>query len=184
MDQQDTDRNRQKTIDSLFQPCTTEDMELAKVREVQVLLQEAQVAHEVQIIKPSDPLKRRPCRPRKQLEPVLMAIKEESDKDASPRIEKKRKRDSYQNWFSPDLWPPIHEAVKKHCNLSSALRYLRAAHRQPGHPNCPYEKLSRTSLSTWFTSGGELRSKFCNAIKTESTNLASHSYSQRLYRKP
>jgi hypothetical protein len=47
MDQQDTDRNRQKTIDSLFQPCTTEDMELAKVREVQVLSQEAQAAHEV-----------------------------------------------------------------------------------------------------------------------------------------
>jgi hypothetical protein len=47
MDQQDTDRSRQKTIDSLFQPCTAEDMELAKVREVQVLSQEAQAAHEV-----------------------------------------------------------------------------------------------------------------------------------------
>jgi hypothetical protein len=113
-----------------------------------------------------------------------MAIKEESDEDASPRTAKKRKRGSYQNWFSPDLWPPIHEAVKKHCNLSSALRYLRAAHRQLGHPNGPNEKLSRTSLSIWFTSGGELRSKFCNAIETESANLASHSYSQRLDRKP
>jgi hypothetical protein len=66
-------------------------MELAKVQEIQVLSQEAQTTHEVQIRKPSDPLKRRPSRPRKQLEPVLMAIKEESDKYASPRIEKKRK---------------------------------------------------------------------------------------------
>jgi hypothetical protein len=87
MDQQNIG-SRQKTIDSLFQPCTTEDMELAKVREVQALSQEAQVAHEVQIKKPGDLLRQRLGRPRKKFQPVLMAIKEESDEDASPRIEK------------------------------------------------------------------------------------------------
>ena len=45
------------TIDSLFQPCSVEDMELAKVREVQVLSQDAQATQEVQIRIPSDPLK-------------------------------------------------------------------------------------------------------------------------------
>jgi hypothetical protein len=62
--------------------------------------------------------KRGPSRPRKELEPMLVAVKEETDDEASPRSRGKRKYGSYMNWFSRDLWPPILEVVTKYYNLS------------------------------------------------------------------
>jgi hypothetical protein len=49
---------------------------------------------------------------------MLVAVKEETDDEASPRSRGKRKYGSYMNWFSRDLWPPILEVVTKYYNLS------------------------------------------------------------------
>jgi hypothetical protein len=92
--------------------------------------------------------KRRLGRPRKELEPMLVAVKEEMDDEASPKFGGKRKRGSYMNWFSCDLWLPILEAVTRYRILSQARNYLCTFYKKPGHPKGPYETLNIISLST------------------------------------
>ena len=43
----------------------------------------------------------------------------------------KNVRGQYRNWFNPDLWPPIYDAVKQHRNMEDALNFLRSAYRKP-----------------------------------------------------
>ena len=52
-----------------------------------------------------------------------------------PKLEKMKRlrnvRDSYINWFTPVLWPPIFNAMKQHRCIAGVLSFLRAAYRKP-----------------------------------------------------
>jgi hypothetical protein len=55
----------------------------------------------------------------------------------------KNVRGQYQNWFKPNLWPPIYDAVKQYRNIGDVLNFLRSAYRKPKDLTCVYDHLSR-----------------------------------------
>ena len=51
----------------------------------------------------------------------------------------KKKRHSYNMWFTKDLFPPIQEAIKRYGRTQTAVHYLEIAFKTLGGPN-PYKK--------------------------------------------
>ena len=87
---------------------------------------------------------------------------------------RKKVRGSYQNWFTPTLWPPIFTAVKQHHNIQEAMDFLRCAFRQPCDLSCVYDHLNRSTMNGWFHSDGTLRDtiKRCIELGTYLTKSA------------
>jgi hypothetical protein len=84
----------------------------------------------------------------------------------------KKKRGSYTNWFVPDLWPFIEQAVKQHPkSLYEALFSLQRI-RKPGRVGSPFDNLTISTLKGWFekdvTGRFVLRRKYEEAIKLQS----------------
>jgi hypothetical protein len=62
----------------------------------------------------------------------------------------KKKRGSYTNWFVPNLWPFIEQAVKQHPkSLYEALFSLQHI-RKPGRVGSPFDNLTINTLKGWF----------------------------------
>jgi hypothetical protein len=88
----------------------------------------------------------------------------------------KKKRGSYTNWFVPDLWPFIEQAVKQHPkSLYEALFSLQHI-RKPGRVGSPFDNLTISTLKGWFendvTRRFVLRKKYEEAIKLQSARSA------------
>jgi hypothetical protein len=77
----------------------------------------------------------------------------------------KKVRDQYRNWFNPNLWPPIYDAVKQHRNIGDALNFLRSAYRKPGDLSCVYDYLSRGTMYGWFHSNGVLKDNIKRCVE-------------------
>jgi hypothetical protein len=77
----------------------------------------------------------------------------------------KKVRGQYRNWFNPNLWPPIHDAVKQHRNIGDALNFLRSAYRKPGDLSCVYDYLSRETMYGWFHSNGIMKDNIKRCVK-------------------
>jgi len=94
---------------------------------------------------------------------------EETGVDASEKPPPpKKKRGSYTNWFVPDLWPFIEQAVKQHPkSLYEALFSLQHI-RKPGRVGSPFGNLTISTLKGWFekdvTGRFVLRRKYEEAI--------------------
>ncbi len=83
-----------------------------------------------------------------------------------------KKRGSYTNWFVPDLWPFIEQAVKQHSkSLYEALFSLQHI-RKLGRVGSPFDNLTISTLKGWFekdvTGRFVLRRKYEEAIKLQS----------------
>jgi len=62
----------------------------------------------------------------------------------------KKKRRSFTNWFVPDLWPFIEQAVKQHPkSLYEALFSLQHI-RKPNRVGSPFDNLTISTLKGWF----------------------------------
>jgi len=88
----------------------------------------------------------------------------------------KKKRGSYTNWFVPDLWPFIEQAVKQHPkSLYEALFSLQHI-RKLGRVGNPFDNLTISTLKGWFekdvTGRFVLRRKYEEAIKLQFARLA------------
>ncbi|CAK9268369.1 unnamed protein product [Sphagnum jensenii] len=98
------------------------------------------------------------------------AAAEETGVDASEKPPPaKKKRGSYTNWFVPDLWPFIEQAVKQHPkSLYEALFSLQHI-RKHGRVGSPFDNLTISTLKGWFekdvTGRFVLRRKYEEAIK-------------------
>ncbi len=79
------------------------------------------------------------------------AAAEETGVDASEKPPPaKKKRGSYTNWFVPDLWPFIEQAVKQHPkSLYEALFSLQHI-RKPSWVGSPFDNLTISTLKGWF----------------------------------
>jgi len=69
-----------------------------------------------------------------------VAIAEETGVDASekPPLAKK-KRGSYTNWFVPDLWPFIEQAVKQHPKSLYEVLFSLQHIKKPGRVGSPFK---------------------------------------------
>jgi hypothetical protein len=101
------------------------------------------------------------------------AAAEEIGVDASEKPPfAKKKRGSYTNWFIPDLWPFIEQAVKQHPkSLYEALFSLQHI-RKPGRVGSLFDNLTINTLKGWFakdvTRQFVLWRKYEEAIKLQS----------------
>jgi hypothetical protein len=106
-----------------------------------------------------------------------VATAEETGVDASEKPPPaKKKRGSYTNWFVPDLWPFIEQAVKQHPkSLYEALFSLQHI-RKSGQVGSPFDNLTISTLKGWFekdvTGHFVLRRKYEEAIKLQFTRSA------------
>ncbi len=102
---------------------------------------------------------------------------EETGVDASekPPLAKK-KRGSYTNWFVPDLWPFIEQAVKQHPKSLYEAMFSLQHIRKPGRVGNPFDNLTISTLKGWFekdvTGRFVLRRKYEEAIKLQSARSA------------
>ncbi len=81
----------------------------------------------------------------------------------------KKKKGSYTNWFVPDLWPFIEQAVKQHpMSLYEVLFSLQHI-RKPGRVGSLFDNLTISTLKGWFekdvTGRFVLQRKYEEAIK-------------------
>jgi hypothetical protein len=109
------------------------------------------------------------------------ATAEETGVDASEKPPPaKKKRGSYTNWFVPDLWPFIEQAVKQHPkSLYEALFSLQHI-RKPGRVGSPFDNLTISTLKGWFekdvTGRFVLRKKYEEAIKLQSAHRGARAH--------
>jgi hypothetical protein len=74
--------------------------------------------------------------------------------------------------------------MKKHCNLTSVLQYLKTFHKKPGEINGPYDKLSIGFFYEWFTPKGEIKPHLKSAIKKGTTFMTTKIHFSILETKP
>ncbi len=102
---------------------------------------------------------------------------EETGVDASEKPPPaKKKRGSYTNWFVPDLWPFIEQAVKQHPKSLYEVLFSLQHIRKPGRVSSPFDNLTIITLKGWFekdvTGSFVLRRKYEEAIKLQSARSA------------
>jgi hypothetical protein len=126
------------------------------------------------IAKEKEIIKRPVGRPRK--EKVAELLRPTSIPMKPANNARKKIRGSYQNWFTPILWPPIFTAVKQHHNIQEAMDFLRCAYRQLGDLSCVYDHLNISTMNGWFHSDGTLRDtiKRCVELGTYLTRSTQH----------
>jgi len=79
------------------------------------------------------------------------AVAEEMGVDASEKPPPaKKKRGSYTNWFVPDLWPFIEQAVKQHPKSLYEVLFSLQHIRKPGRVGSPFDNLTINTLKGWF----------------------------------
>lgn len=131
---------RQKTLHSMFTSIDKEEMHLLVERDFEALSTKLEVEKAMK----SEAVKRSVGRPKKGVEAVLLAPKEEDIAKAVPN--KGKVRGSYTNWFLPSLWELIHAAMKQHKNYTYTLHYLKLKYKEPGKSCSVYDALSRGTL--------------------------------------
>ncbi len=98
------------------------------------------------------------------------AVAEEMGVDASEKPPPaKKKRGSYTNWFVPDLWPFIEQAVKQHPKSLYEDLFSLQHIRKPSQVGSPFDNLTINTLKGWFekdvTGRFVLQRKYEEAIK-------------------
>jgi hypothetical protein len=106
-----------------------------------------------------------------------VATAEEMGVDASEKPPPaKKKKGSYTNWFVPDLWPFIEQAVKQHPKSLYEASFSLQHIRKPSRVGSPFDNLTISTLKGWFemdvTGRFVLRRKYEEAIKLQSARLA------------
>ncbi len=104
------------------------------------------------------------------------AAAEETGVDASEKPPPaKKKRGSYINWFVPDLWPFIEQAMKQHPKSLYEALFSFQHIRKPGRVGSPFDNLTISTLKGWFekdvTGRFVLRRKYEEAIKLQFARL-------------
>lgn len=89
-------------------------------------------------------------------------IKQEEDTRKKNIQHSQKRSQTYNKWFSKDLFPSIQQAVRRYGRTQQAIDFLEIGFRTPGGPS-PYQKLGRSSLYDWFDERGELKDNYKEA---------------------
>lgn len=156
-------RKKQMMLTSMFKKISDEEREVVIAKELELLNASAAIERSLKRETIEKHLVGRPRKSALVLQPDQSKENiEDAKKDTSQP--KQRKRHSYNQWFTKELFPPIQDAVKRYGQNTAAVNYLKLAFKTPGGPS-PYEQLSRSNLWDWFDTRGNLKPNYMEAAK-------------------